>query len=84
MTLQCVSPPVIIQCQHTFKEYKIIENTSKQEEELDEDSDEESEEESDSEHETYAAFTIFSDNGNVQEETSISYDSIRINGSHTP
>jgi hypothetical protein len=83
MTLQCVSPPVIVQCQHTSKEHKIVKNTSKQEEELEDDSDEDSEEESDSENETHAAFTIFSDNGNVQEETSISYDGIRINGSHT-
>ena len=84
MTLQCVSPPVIVQCQHISKENKIEKTSSKQEEELEEDSDEDSEEESDSENETHSAFTIFTDNGDVQEETSISHDGIRINSTHTP
>jgi hypothetical protein len=84
MTIQCVNPPVIVQCQHTSKQDKTVEISSKPEEEIEDELDEDSEEESDSDNETHAAFTIFSDDGKVQEETSISHDGIRIKGSHIP
>ena len=84
MTIQCVSPPVIVQCQHSSKDDKVDKSHTKPEEEIEEESDEESEEESDSKNEAHATFAIFSDNGKVQEETSVSHDGIRIKGLHTP
>ena len=84
MTIQCVNPPVIVQCQHISKDDKTIKNQFKLEEEIEDESDEDSEEESNSENKAHATFTIFLDNGKVQEETLVSHDGIRIKGSHTP
>src|SRR5215218_5647091 len=40
MTIQCVSPPVIVQCQHSSKDDKVDESHTKQEEEIDKELDE--------------------------------------------
>src|SRR5215204_7264683 len=76
LTIRSIQPPVLVQCQHWTEKKEANEETD---EETDKDTDSEDEEE-----EAHVFFAIFSFDGQIEEESCISHEGIRVNNRLTP